>query len=231
MSLEKCEKKLERVILLDHAKLAYKSHLEEGVGVLPTLSPNMTETREALQSPTEGWALKANKKPYRFNDTQKKYLNAKFNIGQVTGKKMDGDSVAKEMRRALGPNGERLFKVSEFLSSQQISSYFSRLAAKSRQQSEDIDDIQAAEEETNFCDVREGAVLTIQLQHPIVFNQFDICKMAAEDSLKQLKLAMLQEICQSLELDVPVPPKRRKAPYLSLLEEATSRCSCHSNRR
>ena len=62
----------------------------------------------------EGWVLKCTKKAYRFNEKQKAYLDAKFAIGQATGKKLDGDIVAREMRRALGPDGVCLFKVSEF---------------------------------------------------------------------------------------------------------------------
>ena len=46
----------------------------------------------------EGWALKGAKKAERFNEAQKSYLEAKFNIGQSTGKKLDPDVVAKEMR-------------------------------------------------------------------------------------------------------------------------------------
>ena len=63
----------------------------------------------------EGWALKQEKKAYRFNDQQRKYLEEKFKIGQESGMKLDAEAVAKEMRRARGSNGERLFKVSEFL--------------------------------------------------------------------------------------------------------------------
>ena len=81
----------------------------------------------------ECWALKGAKKAERFNEAQKSYLEAKFNIGQSTGKKLDPNIVAKEMRRARDPNGDRLFPVTTFLSAQQISSLFSRLAAKARQ--------------------------------------------------------------------------------------------------
>ena len=62
----------------------------------------------------EGWVLKCTKKAYRFNEKQKAYLDANFAIGQATGKKLDGDIVEREMRRALGPDGVCLFKVSEF---------------------------------------------------------------------------------------------------------------------
>ena len=62
----------------------------------------------------EGWFLKCTKKAYRFNEKHKAYLDAKFAISQATGKKLDGDIVLREMRRALGPDGVCLFKVSEF---------------------------------------------------------------------------------------------------------------------
>ena len=81
----------------------------------------------------EGWALKQAKKAYRFNDQQRKYLEAKFKIGQESGMKLDAEAVAKEMRRARGSNGERLFKVSEFLTAHQVASFFSRVAAKIKQ--------------------------------------------------------------------------------------------------
>ena len=138
-------------LYMDHAKVEYKAFLEEGVGVLPNLSPVLTWKTADLQIVKEGWALSANKKACRFNESQKKYLSAKFNIGQATGRKMDADSVAKDMRRALSTDGVHLFKVSEFLTSQQITSYFSRLALRARQQSPDSDDIQAAEEEKQLC--------------------------------------------------------------------------------
>jgi len=53
----------------------------------------------------EGWVLKCTRKAYRFNEKQKAYLDAKFAIGQATGKKLDGDIVVREMRRALGSDG------------------------------------------------------------------------------------------------------------------------------
>ena len=62
----------------------------------------------------EGWVLKCTKKAYRFNEKQKAYFDARFAIGQATGKKFDGDIIVREIRRALGPDGVCLFKVSEF---------------------------------------------------------------------------------------------------------------------
>ena len=183
--------------MLDLAKLGYKSLLEEGGACISIPAavtvPKETATDRCIR---EGWALKCSKKAYRFNAQQKAYLDAKFAIGQTTGKKLDGDTVAREMRRALGPDGVRLFRVSEFLTPQQISAYFSRRAAKIRQQPPNDVDIRASEEEDNFARARE-TVMAITLQHPITFDQYDICDMAKNGSLERLKLGRLQSICQN----------------------------------
>ena len=225
LSSERCTKSLEKRSLLDLAKIAYKSALEEGVGTIPTLQP-VPGSERRTDFDKEGWALKSTRKAYRFSEKQKAYLDAKFSIGQTSGRKLDGEVVAREMRRAQGPDGARIFNVAEFLSPQQISSYFSRLAAKIRKQLPDDCDVQASEEEITFTMARNLALETISLQHPIVFDQFDICTMVKNDTLKKLKLGMLQSICQNLELNVPVPAIRRKAPYLALLGEAVSQCTC-----
>lgn len=120
------------------------------------------------------------------------------------------------MRCAQGPDSVRLFKVSEFLTPQQCTSYFSRLAAKVRRQTSDDAEIQAVVEEENFTMARE-TILSITLQHPITYDQYDICAMAKGGSLERLKLGMLQNICQQLELEVPPKPVRRKALYVDLL--------------
>lgn len=228
MSLEKCRKSLENHSLLDLAKIGYKSCLEEGVGTLPTLKPSLTEeTGSSPSTVKEGWSLRASKKNYRFSENQKSYLNSKFEIGQTTGRKLNGELVAKQMRRAQGTDGVRLFKVCEFLTPKQISSYFSRLAAKLKQQVGVYDtDVQASQEETNFAHTRQLALSSMQLEHPVAYDQYDICSMVERNTLKNLKVGMLQTICTSLELDVPATPIRKKAPYLALLNEVVSKCSC-----
>ena len=141
---------------------------EEGTTSQVISSASFRDTREATSGEVEvkeGWALKPSKKAYRFNQNQRDYLNAKFTIGQTSGRKLDGDIVSHEMRRARGPDGVRLFKVSEFLTPQQCTSYFSRLAAKVRRQTSDDAEIQAVLEEENFTMARE-TILSITLQHP-----------------------------------------------------------------
>jgi len=148
LSFEKCSKSLERQSLLDLAKTQYASLLKEGVGKIPTLkSQDPYETDETISNAEEEWALKEARKSYRFNEPQTSYPEAKFNIGQTSGRKLDSETVATEVRRSIGPDGNRLFRVLEFLTPQQVSSFFSRLAAKSRHNIVADDDIHASQDE------------------------------------------------------------------------------------
>ena len=202
--------------------LSQNGRLEQGGGTLPTLEPTIGH-QEAHVVLKEGWALRAAKKAYRFSDKQKSYLQAKFRIGQTTGRKLDTKMLAREMQRALGPDSKRLFQASEFLAASQVASFFSRQSAAARQSVPDEMDIRASQEEINFNQAKD-AVETIQLQHPLVYDQYNL--MAMEGTLKNLKLSMLQRVCEDLELDIPLPPIRRKAPYLALLEDITNKCTC-----
>ena len=116
---------------------------------------------------------------------------AKFRIGQTTDRKLDAEVIAREMRRARGADCQRLLQASEFLTASQIASYFSRLNAAARQQDVDELDIPASEEETNFTSARDMAATASLIQHPITYDQFDLCSMAKGDTLKMLKLPML----------------------------------------
>lgn len=169
LSFERCTKSVERQSLLDLAKTQYASLLEGGVGKMPTLkSREPLEAEEIVSNVEEGWALKETKKSYRFNEAQKTYLEAKFNIGQTTGRKLDGETVAREMRRAIGPDGNRLFRVSEFLTAQQVSSFFRVLPP---------------EEETNFNTARQDILSALQLEHSILYDQYNICALVRKGTL------------------------------------------------
>ena len=69
--------------------------------------------------------------------------------------------------------------------------------------------------------------LTITLQHPITFDQYDICAMAKDGSLEHLKLSILQSICHKHEIEVQPKPIRRKKIYPDLLEKAVTNYTCH----
>ena len=93
--------------------------------------------------------------------------------------KLDLDVVAKEMRRARSPNGDRLFTATEFLSAQQISSFLFRLAAKARQKEVQVkeQDALAVEEEVNFSTDRDRVLSSLHVTHPIVVDQHHLCAL------------------------------------------------------
>ena len=226
LSFEKCSKSLERLSLMDLSKTEYASLLYESIVAMPALLPTSTFTA-VTPVPQEGWALKETKKAYRFNEKQKSYLEAKFSIGQATGRKLNAEVVAKEMRHALGSDGRRLFKSSEFLTVQQITSYFSRLSAKVRQQVVTTEeDICAAAEEANFHKAREDILLAMNLEHPIVFDQYNICDLVRDNRLKNLKLGLLQMLCEKFNLQDSVTDRRKKVSYIDALADLVGGCSC-----
>ena len=216
--------------MLDLAKLDYKSRLEEGTTSQVISFASFRDTREATSGEVEvkeGWALKPSKKAYRFNQNQRDYLNAKFTIGQTSGRKLDGDIVSREMRRAQGPDGVRLFKVSEFLTPQQCTSYFSRLAAKVRRQTSDDAEIQAVEEEENFTMAREkNPIHHATAPHHLRSARYLCHGQGRISGATYIKLGMFPNICQQLELEVPPKPVRRKALYVDLLKKAVINCTC-----
>lgn len=119
LPFEKYTTSLERLSLLDLAKTEYDCLLCEGMASMLTLLLSTSTLVTISSTAQEGWALKESKKPYRFNEKQKTYLEAKFNLGQETGRKLHPKDIAKEMRRVLNSDGKRLFKPMEFLTERQ----------------------------------------------------------------------------------------------------------------
>ena len=96
--------------------------------------------------------------------------------------KVDAETVSKEMRRARAFNGKCLFRVSEFLTAQQVALFFSRMAAKVRQQTipDDIcgdPDIIAMENEQNFSYAKEAVMTALNFKHPVSYDQYNICML------------------------------------------------------
>ena len=94
---------------------------------------SVTAGKQSEASLSQGWAIRQTKKAARFNKNQRSYLDEKFFIGQSTGIKADPSQFAPDLRNARTERGKRRFSIDEFLIPQQIKSYFSRKAAKTKQ--------------------------------------------------------------------------------------------------
>ena len=90
----------------------------------------------------------------------------------------------------------------------------------------DEDDLAAVTEEENFVTAGESVFAALQLVHPIICDQHNVCEMVKAVSLAKQKVGQLQVLCTELGLDVPCPPVRRKPPYLTLLQEIVQKCRC-----
>lgn len=129
----------------DKAKSMYGqkvNSLFHGTRVQLDCNFNDCRTSESVK----GWALKGKKKRTVFSQSQVNYMKEKFDIGKVSGRKVDPFQAADEMRQ-LQEEGKYVFSRKDYLTGQQITAYFSRLALKDRKT--DLEDFRSAEEETN----------------------------------------------------------------------------------
>ena len=150
-----------------------------------------------------GWALQTiQSRRTKFTDKQRQYLNAKFQIGERTGNKADPTDVSKATRTAKDSNEERLFGYDDFLMSQQVSSYLSRLAAK---QSVEVDHPDS-EEETPGEDIqsvlRDNVLSEVSIQHSHlnIYDSYNICELVLNSKLSSFLVSMLRSICEAFGL-------------------------------
>ena len=162
-----CKLVPERENLFDKAKICYRDKLLHDRVIHPVLTSSTLPLPVGDIKP-KGWALKVTKKATRFNEKQKKYLEEKFFLGQETGHKVEAVTVAQEMRYAKDEAGSRRFTLDEFLTPQQVQSFFSRMAAKIRNRQEEVveEDTTAAEDQAAFSSTRADILENCQLTHP-----------------------------------------------------------------
>ena len=224
-----CKMVPERCTLLDLAKKKYHALLIEGSSEAVSAALGQGDIAVSASTLPKGWALKTTKKFTRFSDTQKKYLEEKFKLGQATGQKQDPINMARDMRFAKKMDGSKLFKRDEYLTTQQVQSYFSRMAAKCRYDQDDLSvpDITAAEEQQQMDVARQAILQEVQLRHPIVYDNLDICSLYKEKQLKQLSIAMLRVVCNYFDIATKGFNNKRKAEYIDALSGLVLACDCN----
>ena len=97
------------------------------------------------------------------------------------------------MHGAHSPNGDRLFAETEFLSAQQISSFFFRLAEKARQKEVQVkdQDALAVEEVINFSTDRDRVLSSVHVTYPIVVDQYHLCALVKSKEIRTLKASLI----------------------------------------
>lgn len=235
-SLEKhldCDKHkyaLENETLYDKAMIMYAAKLEHGAGVVPeTVDEDVFISLED-EGPVlpMGWALKsATVTRKNLTAAQKNYLTEVFQEGERTGQKADPTYISKAMRRAKHGDGSSIFEKDDFLTPLQIAGFFSRLTAKKTYSTggEDVERHEANTEK-DIQELTEEVMKTFALQHPIMFDKYNICEIVGQSKLSKFSVGMLREICTALELDVSSITSKRKQPYMDILQRLVDKCGC-----
>ena len=225
---------LERETFLGKAMKRYTRNLEEGTTFIESQVEEVPEESMTVPLANMGWALKhASTSRRRLNEKQKKYLVDLFLLGEQTGRKANPDEVLKSMRKARNSDGSLLFVSDEYLTLQQITSFFSLMAAKKSIQdpltSDDDDDnadLVSAMVEKEFDQVRQEIMNEIAIQHPIIYGSYSICQMTLTSKLSNFSIAMVQDKCKQFEINISSIKQRRKKPYIDLLQELVRSCTC-----
>ncbi|KAM7450054.1 hypothetical protein ABFA07_002160 [Porites harrisoni] len=159
-------------------------------------------------------------------------------MGERTGKKANPEEIECQMRNARNERNERLFQREEWLTKTQIMGFFSRLASRqrtrgqeatSKEQTFDItadenDDIDALIGDSDRNNLLDDIQSRIGLEHPIVYDTYDLCAYHKEGKLQAFNVAMLKTILRHFE--VPFRAKDRKADLIRLLTEVIQECNC-----
>lgn len=231
----KHERALERKTLMDRAAVAYVERLEGQPSSLPEtrVETNANTRPEYTLSASEklslGWVLKAlSTRRSRFTASQKAYLTKKFKLGEQTGQKADPASVARAMVSAKDASGNRLFTSDGFLSANQIAGFFSHLSAKKslHEVEEAEDDFQSAVDEASIEKLANVAVQELQIRHPICYDVYNLCDMAARSKLKNFSVSVLKDICLFYDIDVNNVTIHRKQPYVNKIQSLCLSCVC-----
>ena len=131
---------------------------------------------------------------------------------------------------ARDSEGNRLFTSAAVLNSQQVASFFSRLAAKRRLPdvtSHSDGEADDAETESALQELSNAVMRELSLEHPIVYDCYNICDLINSFKLSSFSVQMLKEFCNFFEIDTSRVMVKRKKPYLDLLVAFGNDCSCH----
>ena len=182
--------------IYERAKQGYTKRLEEGSHANPALQTKF-EVFQGENNLKQGGALKSCKSRSLFNDRQKEFLNKILEEGERTGIKVNPDTVEKTMRRARNENNECVFQVSEFLTSRQVASYFSRKKIS----------------QTPKVDSPQWAVCSTSVKYKL--------NLKTKEHLLQMKIKDLRSIARELKLGVK---GRKKDDVIQVLLRHASDC-------
>ena len=182
-----------------------------------------------------GWALqKPRGRATRYSPQVKDYLKARFDAGEESGMKADPQQVAVDMRNARTEDNKRLFSREQWLTRNQIQSYFSRLSVMKKKQTSTsssdqatevaLDDIEDVIQEEEWLQQVNEVYQNLSVQHPIYYDAYNLCDLNQKQKLSSFNVEMLKSICNHFE--IPFKSKDRKHVLIEKLVSMISECSC-----
>ena len=167
-----------------------------------------------------GWALKKTKANVRISPAVKEFLTNVFDEGNKDGKqKANPTEIAEEIKQK--------FKRDEWLETQTVKRFFSRLAA--RQRGQEIDQDLALEREVFLQHLEQQVNREVSLDHPVEYEDVNLCQLyhqgRFEQFLKKLKIRDLRLMCEQFNVALK-GPLSRKATFIQALQDLVASCSC-----
>ena len=142
--------------------------------------------------------------------------------------------VSTDMRQARNTQGERLFSRDDWLSQNQIKSFFSRYSRSRREAGNKCLTLSEFEEQNYDRDDEEEKLLREQLTedirqsinvcHPIFYDVYNLCDLFSKQKLSAFKVVMLKQICGHFELTIK--RKAKKVDLVNVLSEMIKSCEC-----
>ena len=161
------------------------------------------------QAAVEGWALKTVPKSSRMSDDVRNYLTQKFQDGAQKGNKADPKQVEHEMKHARKSTGGLLFQPHEWRTSKQIASFFSSVSNSQRTKgvegetkSIESENEEQTNQDRNLQILQLAVDSQLQPDHPTMFQEHNLCHLAKEGKMRELRLDTLKKACLEFNVEV-----------------------------
>ena len=217
--------------------LGCAAKLEQGATAevleIPTADIHLEQPHESVLQ--KGWTLKSTKQRKRLSEKQRKYLLDVYQIGESTGHKAEPASVARSMRMSKNSDGSLLFDASEFLIGARNCKFIFPFISKEGPTHRRWSSVRTrfkriwlreATEEENLQDISKQVLNEVSIQHPIMYDTYNICDCVSQSKLDKFSISVLQDMCGSFQLDTSGIGQRRKKPYIELIVNLVEKCSC-----
>lgn len=119
-----------------------------------------------------------------------------------------------------------------FMTSQQISSYFSHLASKWRVEVNlpVSGDKTTGEDLQSMLSAKVCSEVSIQHSHPVIYDSYNICDLMLNSNLSSFSVLMLHSICKAFGLGISQISVRHKKPFVDLLSNLVKGCRCYTSK-